>query len=109
MEDTFSIKQISQQIGLSEDTIRYYEKIELLPKVKRNDIGYRAYSLEDRELLNSIVCLKNAGMTLDQIKQYAKLNTISERYEMLLTHKKNIEDQMSELQRIIEIKLKAME
>lgn len=109
MDKTYSIKQISQQIGLSEDTIRYYERIELLPKVKRNNIGYRAYSLKDRDLLNNIVCLKNTGMTLNQIRLYVKLNTISERYKMLLTHKKNIEEQMNELQRIIEIKLKIME
>ena len=109
LEDIFSIKQISEQIGLSEDTLRYYEKIGLIPKVNRNNLGYRVYSLENKDLLTTILCLKHVGMTLDQIKLYAKLNTISERYEMLLTHKKNIEDQMSELQRIIEIKLKAME
>ena len=100
---------VRPQIGLSEDTIRYYEKIEPLPKIKRDNIGYRAYSLEDRELSEGIVCLKNIGMTLNQIKLYAKLNTMPEKYKMLLTYKKNIEDQLNKLQRIIEMKLKMMQ
>ena len=108
MEDIFSIKQISEQIGLSEDTLRYYEKIGLIPKVNRNNLGYRAYSLENRDLLNTILCLKHIGMTLDQIKLYAKIDSISERYEMLLRYKEKMQDQMTELQKFMEKKLKFM-
>jgi len=108
LEDIFSIKQISEQIGLSEDTLRYYEKIGLIPKVNRNNLGYRAYSLENRDLLNTILCLKHIGMTLDQIKLYAKIDSISERYEMLLRYKEKMQDQMTELQKFMEKKLKFM-
>ena len=108
MEDIFSIKQISEQIGLSEDTLRYYEKIGLIPKVNRNNLGYRVYSLENKDLLTTILCLKHIGMTLDQIKLYTKIDSISERYEMLLRYKEKMQDQMAELQKFMEKKLKFM-
>lgn len=108
LEDIFSIKQISEQIGLSEDTLRYYEKIGLIPKVNRNNVGYRVYSLENKDLLTTILCLKHIGMTLDQIKLYTKIDSISERYEMLLRYKEKMQDQMAELQKFMEKKLKFM-
>ena len=108
LEDVFSIKQISEQIGLSEDTLRYYEKIGLIPKVNRNNLGYRVYSLENKDLLTTILCLKHVGMTLDQIKLYTKIDSISERYEMLLRYKEKMQDQMAELQKFMEKKLKFM-
>jgi DNA-binding transcriptional MerR regulator len=108
LEDIFSIKQISEQIGLSEDTLRYYEKIGLIPKVNRNNLGYRVYSLENKDLLTTILCLKYIGMTLDQIKLYTKIDSISERYEMLLRYKEKMQDQMAELQKFMEKKLKFM-
>jgi len=108
LEDIFSIKQISEQIGLSEDTLRYYEKIGLIPKVNRNNLGYRVYSLENKDLLTTILCLKHIGMTLDQIKLYTKIDSISERYEMLLRYKEKMQDQMAELQKFMEKKLKFM-
>ena len=108
LEDIFSIKQISEQIGLSEDTLRYYEKIGLIPKVNRNNLGYRVYSLENKDLLTTILCLKHIGMTLDQIKLYTKIDSISERYEMLLRYKEKMQDQMAKLQKFMEKKLKFM-
>ena len=47
-------------------------------------------------------------MTLDQIKLYTKIDSISERYEMLLRYKEKMQDQMTELQKFMEKKLKFM-
>ena len=106
MECEFTIKQISDQTGLNQATIRYYEKIGLINHVKRNSIGRRVYDIQDRDIINSIVCLKKTGMTLDEITSYMKLENVSEKYKMLQEHKKKINSQMTELQRIIELKLK---
>lgn len=43
-EQTFTIKETAVQTGISEDTIRYYEKIALLPRADRKDNGHRVYS-----------------------------------------------------------------
>jgi DNA-binding transcriptional MerR regulator len=106
LEDIFSIKQLSEQIGIHGDTILYYEKIGILPQIERNNRGHRVYGLKHKTRLDSIICLKKAGMSLEEIKKYLKL-TISERNQMLLEHKKKLEEQMTEVQRIIEIKLKS--
>lgn len=42
-EQTYTIKQTAGQTGISEDTIRYYEKIKLLPRVPRKENGHRSY------------------------------------------------------------------
>lgn len=46
-ELTFTIKQTAEQTGISADTIRYYEKIALLPRAERKDNGHRIYRQED--------------------------------------------------------------
>lgn len=62
MGDTFSIKQVSERTGLTEDAIRYYEKIGLLPSPKRKDNRHRVYHIEDAEMMELITCLKKTGM-----------------------------------------------
>jgi DNA-binding transcriptional MerR regulator len=108
LEDIFSIKQLSEQIGINGDTILYYEKIGILPKIERNTRGHRVYGLEHKTRLDLTICLKKAGMSLEEIKKYLQLTNL-ERNQMLLNHKKKLEEQMKEVQRIIEIKLKSMQ
>ncbi len=100
------MKKLSEQTGIKADTILYYEKIGILPRIERNNRGHRVYELKHKTRLDSIICLKKAGMSLEEIKKYLKL-TISERNQMLSDHKKKLEEQMKEVQRIIEIKLKS--
>lgn len=67
---TYSIKQVSQITGLSIYTIRYYDKQGLLPFVKRDSSGYRAFTDADMSLIHTICCLKNTQMKIADIKQY---------------------------------------
>lgn len=64
------IGELSQRTNLSTHTIRYYEKLGLIKAAKKDVSGHRAYSNRDVELVNWIACLKNSGMTLDNIQQY---------------------------------------
>jgi MerR family copper efflux transcriptional regulator len=104
----FSIKQTSEQVGLTEDTIRYYEKIGLLPRAERKANGHRIYRSEDINSMKFILCLKKAGMSLDDMKPYMHLSydddlaEFPELYRMLQDHKKNIENQIGELQIIVD-------
>lgn len=59
--ELFSIKETSEQAGLSEDTIRYYEKIGLLPRAERKVNRHRVYRLEDIHTMKLITCLKKQG------------------------------------------------
>ena len=57
-EQTFTIKQVAEQTGISEDTIRYYEKIMLLPQAERKENRHRFYRKEDIYRIKQITCLK---------------------------------------------------
>lgn len=61
---------LSQRTNLSTHTIRYYEKLGLIKAAQKDASGHRTYSGKDVELVNWIACLKNSGMTLENIQQY---------------------------------------
>ena len=68
-----NMREFSAQSGLSAHTLRYYEKIGLLPGIQRNASGHRAFTSRDLEWVNFIVRLKDTGMSLDNILAYSKL------------------------------------
>lgn len=108
MNKVNALKQTSDITGLSKDTILYYEKIGLIPPVLRNEVGYRIYSTDDVDKLHVIACLKKTGMSLENIKIYMQICTSEGRHTMLENYKITLEQQMTELQKIIDIKLKKM-
>ncbi|MGN7942087.1 MerR family transcriptional regulator [Virgibacillus sp. 6R] len=106
--NAYSIKQASKKTGLTEDAIRYYEKIGLLPYAKRKRNGHRRYDEEDIELMELIICLKKTGMSLNEMKnilQYPvkyKLSSVPELKRTLLEYKDKVMNQIHDLQRIVE-------
>ncbi len=68
-----NIRKFSELTGMTAHTIRYYEKIGLFKKINRNDSGHRDFSLEDVTWAEFIKRLKDTGMPLDQILEYANL------------------------------------
>lgn len=91
----YTIKQTAVQTGLTEDTIRYYEKIGLLPRAERKTSGRRVYHTEDIKTMKLIQCLKKTGMLLEEMKSYlqhsydADLTDFPEIYGKLQNHKKS--------------------
>lgn len=55
---TFTVSEVSDIIGLPASTLRYYEKEGLIPPVERSEAGRRRYSLADLEALRFIECMK---------------------------------------------------
>ncbi|MGC5771167.1 MerR family transcriptional regulator [Paenibacillus pabuli] len=104
----FSIKETAEQAGLSEDTIRYYEKIGLLPRAERKPNRHRVYRPEDIQTMKLITCLKKTGMSLDEMKPYLQMSMDSDlddfpdEREMLINHRKKIETQIASLQQIVD-------
>ncbi len=66
-------KQVTQLTGLTKDTIRFYEKEQLIPPPSRDVNGYRIYSEKTVEQLNMITMAKNLGFTLKEIKDLTQL------------------------------------
>lgn len=102
-----TIGEISQEIGLSADTLRYYEKIGLLPNVPRDNSGKRNYDENFINWIKFIQTLKNSGMSLNDIIEYINLakcgnNTYQERKNLLIKSKQILLEKMSNLQSMIE-------
>lgn len=99
----YTIKQVSEKTGLSIHALRYYDKEGLLPLLKRSKSGIRMFSDNDIDWLGLICCLKNSGMSIENIKEFMNLclqgnNTVEARKEMLLKHKAHILEQMKQLE-----------
>ena len=107
--ETFSIKGVSKITGLTEDALRYYEKIGLLPKAKRRENGRRVYHKEDTQLMELIICLKKMGVPLKDIKEFASLSyaedivSVPEVYEKVLAYRQKIQSQIDHLQNILNV------
>ena len=69
----YSIQDVSRKTGLTAHTLRYYEKEGLIPSIERSQGGIRQYTDEDLEALGLICCLKNTGMSLQEIARFVQL------------------------------------
>ena len=103
----YTIQQVCEKTGLSAHTLRYYEKEGLLTGISRSQGGFRQYSDEDLEGLGLICCLKNTGMSLQEISEFVKLThqgdyTLKERVELLRRHRESVVQRMEEMQRYLD-------
>ena len=99
---TYTIKEVAHKVGLSAYTLRFYDKQGLLPFVSRDQSGYRAFTDGDLHLLHTIICLKNTGMTISNIRQYigyvmAGPESIAKRRQLLTDHRHAILDQQARI------------
>ncbi|QJD85666.1 MerR family transcriptional regulator [Cohnella herbarum] len=107
-ELTFTIKQIAMQIGISEDTIRYYEKIALLRRADRKDNGHRVYRQEDIDTIRLLSCLKKTGMPLGEMRPFLAVSADADPAEYpelvghLRNHRENIIAQIASLQQVVD-------
>jgi DNA-binding transcriptional MerR regulator len=95
----YSIKTISQKSGLSQYTLRYYEREGVLPVVARDGNGNRCFDDEDLELISLICCLKDTGMAIADIKQFIALSkegtgTLPDQRRLLQEHKQHIDEKI---------------
>lgn len=70
---TYRISEVTKQLGLSADTLRYYEKIKLLPRISRNDSGIREYDDKDISRLKFIQRAQKMNFSLAEIGDLLKM------------------------------------
>ena len=70
---TYRISEVTQQLGLSADTLRYYEKIKLLPRISRNASGIREYDDKDVSRLKFIQRAQKMNFSLAEIGDLLKM------------------------------------
>ncbi|MCY7965066.1 aldehyde stress transcriptional regulator AdhR [Bacillus inaquosorum] len=92
-----NIAQVAKQFGLTAATLRYYERVGLIPSVKRKESGIRDYDEEDIKWIEFIKCMRNAGLSIEALIEYTTLFTEGDR---TVEARKNI--LADERQRLIE-------
>ncbi len=70
----YTVGEMAQKLGVPASTLRYYDKEELLPFVERSSGGIRMFRENDFEWLQVIRCMKKAGMSIKDIRQYIELS-----------------------------------
>ena len=103
---TYSIGEFSKIVGLSGYTLRFYEK-EGLIKVNRDENNVRVYSDENKLWIESLLHLKNTGMSLKDMKRFAMWGhmgdkTMEERLDLLRNHRKKVVEDLEKLRQSLE-------
>ncbi|MCE1252198.1 MAG: MerR family transcriptional regulator [Anaerolineae bacterium] len=102
------IAQVSEQFGLSLDTLRYYERIGLIPPVSRNDSGIRDYAEIDLRRIEFIKCMRCAGLPIEALIDYIALlqqgdETIQARKEILEEQRTHLLSKIEELNKTLAV------
>lgn len=102
MEGSIKIGQLASAAGVTCDTVRYYERLRLLPRANRARSGYRLYSSADVERLRFIKQAQGFGFSLDEIRDLlpgrgAGLDDCRKVHELLKTKIAEIDQRLREL------------
>jgi DNA-binding transcriptional MerR regulator len=89
-------------LDLNTQTIRYYERIGLLPEPERTEAGYRIYKEDDERRLNFVKNARNVGLSLGEIKEVLAFHERGEQpcayvTETIVRRAKEVEHQIEEL------------
>ncbi|HNW87598.1 MAG TPA: MerR family transcriptional regulator, partial [Candidatus Limiplasma sp.] len=68
-----TIAEVCKRYSLSADTLRYYERVGLLPAIKRTSGGIRDYSEKDCRWVEYIKCMRSAGVSVETLVEYVML------------------------------------
>jgi len=72
--DYFTLQEVVDRSGLSEHTLRYYERIGLLDHIHRDrSSGHRRYTAEDLQVIEVMACLRATGMSIDKMRKFLEL------------------------------------
>ncbi|MCL2427538.1 MAG: MerR family transcriptional regulator [Oscillospiraceae bacterium] len=102
-----TIAEVSKKFDLTADTLRYYERIGLIPNVRRTVGGIRNYTEVDCGWIDFIKCMRNAGVQVGSLVEYVKLiqegdATEEARKEILVRERNRIAEKIAELQSTLE-------
>lgn len=101
------IAEVSKKFELSQDTLRYYERIGLIPRVNRNKSGIRDYTEEDCRWVEYIKCMRGVGLPIEILIEYVRLfqqgdETMNARKELLIEQRKQLITKMKDMENVLE-------
>lgn len=105
-----TIKDVCGKYKVSADTLRYYERVGVIPEVRRTAGGIRDYSEDDLKWVETAVCFRSAGMPIELLIEYvrlfregdetfgARLELLIEARERILAERKKYDDALEKLE-----------
>lgn len=101
------IKEVSQHYDITADTLRYYERVGLLPHVHRNSSGIRDYTEEDCKAVEFVKCMRSAGISIESLIEYMQLfqqgdSTRGARRALLVEERERLMERMEVMQHTLE-------
>ncbi|MGE4508342.1 MAG: MerR family transcriptional regulator [Eubacteriaceae bacterium] len=102
-----TISEVSKLYDISADTLRYYERIGLIPTVPRTKSGNRDYDEESCSWIELAKCMRSSGVTIEALIEYCALTqegdaTISARKDLLMDEREKVKMKMDEMQKTLE-------
>jgi DNA-binding transcriptional MerR regulator len=97
-----TIKEVSEQYDISQDTLRYYERVGMIPAVTRTAGGIRDYQAEDLRWVELARCMRSAGLSVEALIEYVRLTqagdaTIPARLQLLREQKEQLQIQRAKI------------
>jgi MerR family transcriptional regulator, aldehyde-responsive regulator len=102
-----TITEVSKKYDLTQDTLRYYERIGLIPGVNRKKSGVRDYNDEDCRWIEFIKCMRAAGLPIEVLIEYVALfqqgdSTAEARKELLIEQRNQLIARIDDMQKTLE-------
>lgn len=102
-----TISEVSKKYNLTADTIRYYERIGLIPPVHRNSSGNRDFLEEDCNWVEFIKCMRNAGLSIEALIDYVAMfqkgkETIKSRKNLLIEQRELLVERIESMKATLE-------
>ncbi|GAB2841991.1 hypothetical protein GCM10027074_05500 [Streptomyces deserti] len=102
-EDQYTISEVAALTGLTAHTLRWYERIGLMPHIDRSHTGQRRYTNRDLDWLDLVGKLRLTGMPVADMVRYAEMvregdHTYGERFELLKATREDVLARIAELQ-----------
>lgn len=99
------ISEVSEKYGLTQDALRYYERIDLIPPVKRKANGIRDYDAYSCGWIEFVHCMRKAGIPVETLVEYVQLyqqgpSTKAVRKELLIEEHRRLCERVAELQAV---------
>lgn len=102
-----TIAEVSEKYELSQDTLRYYERVGLIPHVNRTKSGIRDYNEDSCAWIELAKCMRMAGIPIETLIEYCHLvqqgqTTISARKDLLVEERRKLLEKMEDMQKTLE-------
>ena len=101
-----TIGEVSEKYGITADTLRYYERIGLIPYVPRKKNGIRNFDEKSCKWVEFIKCMRSAGVQIEALTEYVNLmqknDNVQRRKEILIEQRQKLADKMNDLKNTLE-------